>query len=331
MGPEVLSKLLSGFETVRDHNLIVGFAGKDDAAVYRLSDDIAIIQTMDFFPPMVDDPYEFGRIAAANAISDVYAMGGVPLTGLNILSVPSCLPLIATRKILQGGYEIALQADLSVAGGHSIEDDSPLYGMSVLGVVHPDKIWRNTGAKPGDVLVLTKPIGSGVLASAVAGEELDETEEQALLDLMATLNRAPADIARDRLAVHACTDVTGFGLLGHIAEMTDDKAVTMELDVSKLPILPRSREFAKQGYVPAGAFRNRDFVGDKVEIADTVPRDVADILFDPQTSGGLLFALPEEDARTLITELERQNAFGAIVGKVIPYTGKQILVTGTPE
>ena len=316
---------MSGLPRTADPSLLVGFDGSDDAAVYRLSDELAMVQTVDFFPPVVDDPYDFGRIAAANALSDVYAMGGEPKLAMNLLAVPSCLPLEAVGAILEGGAAKASEAGAVIAGGHSIEDPEPKYGLCVTGLVHPDRVLTNAGAREGDVLVLTKPLGTGILTTAAKAELLDEGACRALVEQMAMLNKAAAQAAVP-LGPSACTDVTGFGLLGHLKELAEGSGRTVEVWAGQVPILPPALELARDGIIPAGAYRNRDFAGPDVAADSAVPREVLDCLYDPQTSGGLLISIPEGRAETLLRRLADSGVTAAALGRVCPPGEEKIVV-----
>ena len=316
---------MSGLPRTADPSLLVGFDGSDDAAVYRLSDELAMVQTVDFFPPVVDDPYDFGRIAAANALSDVYAMGGEPKLAMNLLAVPSCLPLEAVGAILEGGAAKAAEAGAVIAGGHSIEDPEPKYGLCVTGLVHPDRVLTNAGAREGDVLVLTKPLGTGILTTAAKAELLDEGACRALVEQMAMLNKAAAQAAVP-LGPSACTDVTGFGLLGHLKELAEGSGRTVEVWAGQVPILPPALELARDGIIPAGAYRNRDFAGPDVAADSAVPREVLDCLYDPQTSGGLLISIPEGRAETLLRRLADCGVTAAALGRVCQPGEQKIVV-----
>ncbi len=294
---------------------MVGFDTSDDACVYRISGDLAMIQTVDFFPPMVDDPYLFGQIAACNALSDVYAMGGEPKLALNLLCVTSCLGKEVVGEILRGGADKALEAGCTISGGHTIEDPVPKYGLSVTGFAHPSEILRNTGARQGDVVVLTKPLGTGILLTALKADFIEMEQCREMFALMATLNAAAAQAARG-LAVHACTDITGFGLLGHLYEMASGGDVTIRIQAGRLPLLPHAQEMAAMGMVPGGAYRNLEYVKPYLAVSPQVSRELLDIAGDPQTSGGLCFALPEEDARRLVQRLARRNIPAWVVGDV---------------
>ena len=281
-----------------------------------MSDDLAVIQTVDFFTPIVDDPYVFGQIAAANALSDVYAMGGEPRLAMNLLCVPNCLDQETIRKILEGGHSKACEAGCIVAGGHTIMDNEPKYGLSVMGLVHPDHILKNIGAEVGDVLVLTKPLGTGVLSTAVKFGKITDSQYQALIANMAELNAASGKDVRETAHVHACTDVTGFGLLGHSSEMANGSNVTIELDTRSLPLLEGAAELARQQVLTGGGSRNLDYV--KPAISASAPQELVDICADPQTSGGLLVALPQADAEALLEKLRTHAPKSCIVGRVVP-------------
>ena len=403
---------MSGLPRTLEPNLLVGYDSSDDAAVYRLTDELALIQTVDFFPPVVDDPYDFGQIAAANALSDVYAMGGEPRLAMNLLAVPSCLPREAVGAILEGGAAKVAEAGAVTAGGHSIEDTEPKYGLCVSGLVHPGAVLTNRGAREGDLLVLTKPLGTGILTTAAKAELLSGAEYRAMTDLMAALNRGAAKVAeagavtagghsiedtepkyglcvsglvhpgavltnrgaregdllvltkplgtgilttaakaellsgaeyramtdlmaalnRDaaRAAVplrpSACTDVTGFGLIGHAREMAEGAGCTIELWPGRVPIVPQALELARDGIIPAGAYRNLEFAGPEVETAGTFPQAVLDCLYDPQTSGGLLLAITEERGAELLRRLADAGVTAAAVGRVRPRGPRRIVL-----
>lgn len=302
-----------------DENLLVGFDTSDDASVYKITDELAIVQTVDFFPPVVDDPYMYGQIAAANAISDVYAMGGVPKTALNVLCVPKDFDEETVYQILKGGYDKAQEASVTITGGHTITDDEPKYGLSVTGFVHPDKVLTNAGAKIGDILILTKPLGFGIINTASKAEAVDLEVYQKAIKFMSTLNKYSAEIA-SKYEVHACTDVTGFGLMGHTLEMALASGVTVKLDKEKLPVIPEAYELAKTGILPNGVYYNRDH-GERFIKADGIDEAFLDVLFDPQTSGGLLISVAEKDANALTLELSKcKNVpIAQIIGKVCPF------------
>lgn len=314
---------MSGLPRTADPNLLVGFDESDDAAVYWVSDDVAMVQTVDFFPPVVDDPYTFGQIAAANALSDVYAMGGVPKLAMNLLAFPSCLPLEAVGEILAGGASKVAEAGAVIAGGHSIEDPEPKYGLCVTGLVHPHRVLTNSGGKEGDILVLTKPLGTGILTTAAKAELLEEGDYREMVAVMTTLNRAAAEAAVP-LRPNACTDITGFGLMGHAKELAEGSGLTVELWPNRVPILPKALELARDGIIPAGAYRNLDFAGPEVERAGEFPQEVLDCLYDPQTAGGLLVSIPEDRAEELLRRLANSGVSAAAVGAVRP-RGEKLL------
>ena len=290
-----------------------------------MREDLAVIQTIDFFPPIVDDPYTFGQIAAANALSDIYAMGGSPALAMNLLCFPGCLPLATVGEILAGGADKVREAGATIAGGHSIEDEEPKYGLAVTGFAHPDQILSNASARVGDLLILTKPIGTGVLALAAKGGLLDAANEKRMLSIMTTLNRAARDVMV-RFHPHACTDITGFGLLGHSCEMAKGSGVTIELLASQLPVLPAALEYAAEGLVPASAYRNRGYLADEVLLDGSLPLPLSDLLFDPQTSGGLLIAVPGDEADGLLTQLLDAGVEAAMIGSILPRGEHPIVV-----
>ena len=319
VGAGVLARLLDGIKVHQDPNLLVGFDKSDDASVYKVSDDLALVQTVDFFPPIADDPYLFGQIAATNALSDVYAMGGEPKLALNLLCVPEDMPREAVHDLLRGGYDKAYEAGTIITGGHSIIDPEPKYGLAVTGFVHPDKVLTNSGAKPGDVLLFTKPIGIGVLTTA-AKAEMCSGESLALAHrMMTTLNKSARD-AMVKYDVHACTDVTGFGLLGHAYEMAQGSDVQIHLDVDAIDLIPEALELARMGILPAGMYRNRKFAEPGVDAGD-VELAKQDLLYDPQTAGGLLMAVAPEDADALFAELKAAVPSAQRIGRVGSYTG----------
>lgn len=322
VGAGVLAKLLNDLPTLYDENLLVGFDKSDDAAVYRLSSDRAIVQTLDFFPPIADDPYTFGQIAATNALSDIYAMGGEPKLALNIMCVPKSMPKEAVHEILRGGYEKCAEAGAIICGGHSIYDDEPKYGLSVTGFVHPDRMWKNHGAKPGDILFLTKPIGIGVLTAAQRGDLLEPETHDLMIRLMTKLNKDARNVLV-QYDVHACTDVTGFSFLGHLYEMCSGSDVSAEIDISGISLIPEALEFARLGILPEGMYRNRAYAEHAVDAGNT-ELAVCDLLFDPQTSGGLLAAVPESDADAVFHALKEHVPCAQRVGRIIPKREKAI-------
>lgn len=313
MEPCVLSDVLCGLPKFDDPNLLVGFETSDDASVYLINDEQAIIQTVDIFPPVVDDPYFYGQIAAANALSDVYAMGGEPKLALNILCFPENQPVEIAGEILRGGYEKVQEAGAMITGGHTIRDKEPKYGLSVTGFSHPKDVLRNGGVKPGDVLLLTKPLGTGVLTTAAKADLLEKPAYDAMIRTMGRLNKYAAETMR-HFAVSGCTDVTGFGLLGHAYEMAAASGYSLVIDSAAVSYLPEAKAFAEEGIIPAGSYRNRDFLGGKVSVAKSVELAAEDLLYDPQTSGGLLIALPERDGVRLLHMLEETGEEAALIG-----------------
>lgn len=294
-------------------------ATSDDAGVYRVSDELALIQTLDFFTPIVDDPYDFGRIAAANALSDIYAMGGIPKTAMNIVAYPiGNMGPEPLREMLAGGAAMLREADTVLLGGHSIEDEEMKYGLSVTGFVHPERIIANQGLCVGDCLVLTKPLGTGIINTAIKGGLVPYDTIHRVTELMATLNRKAGEIMTE-FNISACTDITGFGLLGHVAEMIcgTDKGVTIE--VNKVPLLERSYEFCSIGFVPVGSYKNREFRKDIIFAPSDFDPVLRDILFDPQTSGGLLIGCEENEARLMVKRMHNEGVLeAAIIGFVTP-------------
>lgn len=322
LGPADLARVLAALPAPAHPDLLVGTATADDAGVFRLRDDLALVQTVDFFAPIVDDPFTFGQVAAANAISDVYAMGGDPCTALNVVAFPQKdVPMEVLGDILRGGIEKAREVGVVVLGGHTVADDEVKYGMAVTGTVHPDRIWRNVGACPGDVLVLTKPLGTAIVTTAVKrGAEVPDALAAAVRS-MTTLNAAASRALRP-FAVHACTDVTGFSLMGHGYEMAHGSRVRLALRAGALPILPGARALAASGVSTGGCTRNRAWLADKVEVAAGVPAELVELAFDPQTSGGLLVAVAEADAPRVVDALGQAGTLAAaVIGRVEPHDG----------
>ena len=306
---------------------MVGLGTVDDAGVYQISEDLALVQTVDFFTPIVDDPFDFGRIAAANALSDVYAMGGVPKTAMNLVAYPmKKLGREILRAVLAGGIEKLKEARTVLIGGHSIEDEEFKYGLSITGFVHPEKIYTNRGMRPGDALVLTKPLGTGIINTAVKGGLASADTISRVTTLMAELNRTAAEVLR-AFPISACTDVTGFGLLGHLAEMVYGSGLGVTLESRSIPVLPEALEFAAMGFVPAGAHRNRTFRQSMVQLGPGVGPVMRDVLFDPQTSGGLLIACPEKHARDLEHRLMDAGVeSAAVIGRVDTFDKEMIAI-----
>ena len=319
VGAGVLAQLLKDIKVHTDPNLLVGFDKSDDASVYKVSDELALVQTVDFFPPIADDPYVFGQIAATNALSDVYAMGGEPKLCLNIMAVPRDMPKEAVHQLLKGGYDKVYEAGALITGGHSILDDEPKYGLAVTGFVHPDKILTNSGAKPGDVLLFTKPLGIGVLTTAAKADMVSRESMDLALRMMTTLNKSARDVMV-RYNVHACTDVTGFGMLGHLYEMAQGSDVEITLHVEDMDLIEESLELARMGILPEGMYRNRTFAEQAVDPGDT---ELAkqDLLYDPQTAGGLVMAVDPADADALLEALKPAVPSAQRIGVVSAYQG----------
>jgi selenide,water dikinase len=290
----------------------------DDAGVYKLSDDLAIIQTIDFFTPIVDDPYDFGQITVANALSDVYAMGGKPLTALNIVCFPiNKLDISILKDMLKGGIDKMKEAGVTLVGGHSIDDAELKYGLSVTGTVHPERLVTNSGAKVGDKLILTKPLGTGIISTALKAGKVSKETVAKMTKYMAALNKKASELMQE-VGVHACTDITGFGLLGHACQLAHNSQVGIKINPSSVPVFTEVEEFAKAGLCPGGLYRNREFYGKMVEFSKQVPDYIQDILFDAQTSGGLLISLAPEKAELLVGRLKKAGVRDtAIIGEII--------------
>jgi selenide,water dikinase len=299
----------------------------DDAGVYKISDDLAIIQTVDFFTPIVDDPYCFGQIAVSNALSDVYAMGGIPKTAMNLVAFPiKGMDISILRQILDGGLDKMREAGVVLLGGHSIEDKELKYGLSVTGFVHPDRVVQNTGLKPGDKLVLTKPLGTGIINTAIKGGVASAEVIETITLLMTTLNQ-DASVIMQNYTIHACTDITGFGLLGHIAEMVVDTSCGVQLQADSIPVIPEAVEYAKTGFIPGGAMKNKTFRASMVTFSDNMDPIMQDILFDPQTSGGLLIGVSGTDVHALLEELKTKGiSHSTIIGIVTDEPAGRIAV-----
>ena len=300
-----------------DPNVLVGHSGSDDAGVYRLSDDAALVVTVDFFTPIVDDPYDYGRVAATNSLSDVYAMGGRPIIALNIAGFPeNKIPPEVLGEIIRGGSDVTRDAAVSILGGHTVNDPEVKYGLAVVGVIHPLRIVRNAGARAGDVLILTKPIGTGVLATALKQRALSPEKTKLLVESMTQLNRyaSEAMLTHDP---HACTDITGYGLAGHANEMAEGSGVTIVLRSASVPLLDGARTAVEKGYLTGGGNATRRFMKDKARIAATVDDTTATLMFDPQTSGGLLIAVAREQADALLADLRTNHPHAAMVGECV--------------
>ena len=306
-------QVLHGLPKFDDADLIVGIETADDAGVFRLRPDLAVVNTVDFFPPIVDDPYTFGQVAAANAMSDIYAMGAEPKTALNIVCFPKGkMDIQVLGEILKGGAEKVREAGAVVVGGHSIIDEEIKYGMAITGVIHPDRIIRNVGVQEGDALILTKPLGTGIITTALKKGKAPKESIQAAISSMLSLNKIAAKIMRG-YPVHACSDITGYGLMGHALEMASGSSVTLILESAKLPILQRAPRLAEKGYLTGGCKRNRDYLKDKTTIDKTIREGLVETALDPQTSGGLLIALAQKRAPRLVEELQDNGVKAAAV------------------
>lgn len=325
VGAGVLAQLLSGIPTVYDERLIVGYDKSDDASVYVINDSLALVQTIDFFPPIVDDPFLFGQIAAANALSDVYAMGGEPKLAMNVMCITNSLGKEAVHNILRGGYEKAYEAGTIITGGHTIEDPEPKYGLSVTGFVDPKKVLTNSSAKEGDILILTKPLGVGIITTAAKADMVEPSVMKKFYAQMAQLNKYARDIMV-KYDIHSCTDITGFALLGHSSEMARGSGLTIHLESGLIPYHNEAYELAQMGFIPAGAYRNRDFVGQDIEVRNGVSLAMQDIMYDPQTSGGLMIAVSEKDAQPLLNELKDSIPCAEIIGYVTKKGDKHIVI-----
>ena len=299
----------------------------EDAGVYKLTDELAIVQTVDFFTPIVDNPYDFGQIAAANSLSDVYSMGGKPLTAMNIVCFPiKELDVSILRLILQGGLDKMREAGVTLVGGHSVDDKEPKYGLSVTGIIHPDKVVKNTGALPGDKLILTKPLGVGIINTALKGGMADETAVRKATECMKALNNTASE-HMVQTGVNACTDITGFGLLGHASEMIEGTDTCMVIDSKAVPYITEAKSLAEMGLLPGGLHRNRSYREHMVEMGQTVPQYLSDIMYDPQTSGGLLISVPADKADRLLEDMHRKGVTdAAIIGEITDSPKGKIIV-----
>ncbi len=315
IGPAILDSVLCNLPIFENPNLLVGFDKKDDACVYKISDDKVSIQTVDFFPPMVDDPYTFGQIAATNALSDIYAMGGDPAVAMNLLCFPSCLDPFLMHDILSGGYSKISEAGAVVAGGHTIADPTPKYGLCVTGFAHPKEILTNSNAQVGDLLVLTKPIGIGILNTAAKAELLSSEKIKEVTNIMITLNKYAKESLKN-LNVNSCTDITGFSLIGHSYEMASGSNKTIKIFTDYLPIIDDALSFAKMGIIPEGMYNNLEYLKDLFKCDNNISQEMKDLLLDPQTSGGLLISMPEKDALEYVSRMELHNPWTKIIGEV---------------
>ena len=308
--------MLQGLPSLPDANLLVGFSRKDDAAVYRLPSGELLVQTVDFFTPVVDEPYDYGAIAAANSLSDVYAMNGRPLFALNICCFPRKHPFEIWREVLRGGSEKAIEAGIPIVGGHTVDDPEPKYGLVVTGLVEEGRFWSNQGAQAGDTLILTKPIGTGLLTTALKNETVRVEDVRDAVEAMKTLNRTAAQVLA-QFEVHACTDITGYGLIGHATEIAEASAVGMEFHLSAVPLFSKSAELAETGKFPGGTFANRNYFGPRVDVDGGLSESLVWLLFDAQTSGGLLASLPERQADQAVERLHTAGVpSAAIIGRI---------------
>jgi selenide, water dikinase len=335
LSPSILEKVLKRMPPANDPNLIVGFETSDDAAVYRIREDLGIVQTVDFFTPIVDDPALFGQVAAANALSDVYAMGGRPITALTIVAFPAAQPPELLEAILRGGLEKMNEANCTVAGGHSIRDDELKFGYAVTGLIDPGKVWRNVGARPGDVLFFTKPIGTGVISTALKQGKAADRWIQASTASMTRLNRDAADALHEiddaasggNRPVHAVTDVTGFSLLGHAREMAIGSGVSLRIHHARVDYLPGAVEAARGGFLSGGLANNREFLEGCAAFLPSVPEEFRALLFDPQTSGGLLASVEPEAAEEAVAAFERHGIAARNIGEVVPKRSPLLEIT----
>jgi selenide,water dikinase len=339
LSPGTLDSILRRLPLPSDPNVLVGFSTNDDAGVYLLANDLALVQTVDFFTPVVDDPFTFGQIAAANSLSDVYAMGGRPVSSLSIVGFPEKGDPAILEQIIRGGLDKMNEAKCTVIGGHSIRNDDIQFGYAVTGVINPNGIWRNVGAQTNDALLLTKPLGTGVISTAIKKDRASRVSMDAAIASMSQLNRAAAEALREveskagKRCVHAVTDVTGFGLLGHAREMalgdpsSNIAAVSLELHGQSVPLLTGALEAAREGMIPGGLKNNRDFLGDCVGFADGIAQENRALFFDPQTSGGLLVAIAEEAAEAALVALRDHGTLAARIGRVLPKASPLIKVS----
>jgi selenide, water dikinase len=328
VGPEDLDQILKGLPLPKDPRVLVGLETSDDAGVYLLNEEVALVQTVDFFTPIVDDPFTFGQIAVANALSDVYAMGGTPLTALNLVAFPiKTLSPALLKEILRGGLSKMEEAGVALVGGHTVEDPELKYGLSVTGTVHPHKILTNAKAVPGDLLVLTKPLGTGVIGTALKGGMASERAVRKMVRSMVTLNRKASEWMK-AFGAHACTDITGFGFIGHALEMALASQVGMVIQSREIPLFSEAMEYARSGWIPGGAYSNRQFFSCRVDVGPNVPDLLIDLLYDPQTSGGLLISLPPGEAEKLVAALRGDEDIGSsIVGKVVEEPRNRIQIS----
>lgn len=327
MGPGALSDLLAELPVSSDPRVLVGFDSLDDAGVFALSATQALIQTVDFFTPMVDDPYTFGQIAAANALSDVYAMGGEPLTAMNIACFPSCGDLRLLAEIVRGGMDKVAEAGAAVVGGHTVDDNEPKYGLAVTGLAHPGQLILNAAVREGDVLILTKPLGTGIVSTAIKADMASPRAAAEATECMARLNR-DAKNAAVAVGVKGGTDVTGFGLFGHLHEMASASRVTIEVWLERLPLLSEAVAYAQSGLIPGGAYSNREYLGRHVALQAGLAEALVDIAFSPETSGGLVLAIPRQQQEELMEALRSRTVDYALIGRAVAPSGFTVVVKG---
>jgi selenide,water dikinase len=309
---------LCGLSLKKDPNLLIGIDSSEDAGVYKLTEEIALVQTIDFFTPMIDDPYDFGQIAAANSLSDVYATGGKPLTAMNMIGFPvNDLDLSVLQRIINGGLEKIYESGAVLVGGHSVDDQELKYGLSVTGIVHPNKIWSNVGARQGDKILLTKPIGLGVFNTAIKADMASDEEVKSAVRIMAHLNRVSSEVMAQSGGVHACTDVTGFGLIGHLYNICKYSNVRIRLNTENIPIIKGAENYCKMGLLPAGAYLNRKFYESRIKASSNISDLLLDLFYDPQTSGGLLAFIDPEKIDPLLDDLaEKGESWCRVIGEV---------------
>ncbi len=327
MGPEDLDQILKALPIPRDPRVLVGLDTSDDAGVYQLNEDMALVQTADFFTPIVDDPFTFGQIAVVNALSDVYAMGGKPLTAMNLVAFPTkTLSTSILKEILLGGLSKLEDANVALVGGHTVEDPEVKYGLAVTGVIHPAKILTNAKALPGDRLVLTKPLGTGIISTALKGGLASQEAVKKMVESMVRLNRRASEMMQT-FGAHACTDITGFGFIGHALEMSVASKVGMVIWSDRIPLFPEAKEYASMGLIPGGGFSNRNYFSCRVEVNAMVPSVLLDLLYDPQTSGGLLVSLPPDMAERWVATLKQEeDSYPTIVGEVVEQPQGKIVI-----
>jgi selenide,water dikinase len=325
MGPGVLEEILQDFNVPKHPDLLVGIETRDDAGVFRLNEELALIQTIDFFTPMVDDPFVFGQIAAANAINDVYAMGGKPLLAMNLVCYPQCGDMNVLRQILGGGLTKIKEAGALLVGGHTVDDNEPKYGLSVSGLVHPEKVIDNSGACKGDLLFLTKPLGNGIISTAIKAEMASRESYDEAIKWMSMLNREACEVMQE-VGINAATDITGFGLVGHLYEMAKGSNVQVEIYADKVRFMTGALEYADLGLIPGGAYSNRNYLVEKINYVEEIDTTLSDLLFSPETAGGLLISVNESKAHDLIKAMENRKSTCFMIGRVLSDNKKGIII-----